>query len=46
MIRSLILLLALAGAWLAAPLAAQPVFPELTGRVVDNADLLTPEATP
>lgn len=44
MIRSLILLLALAGAWLAAPLAAQPVFPELTGRVVDNADLLTPEA--
>jgi uncharacterized protein len=42
-IRSLILLLALAGAWLAAPLAAQPVFPELTGRVVDNADLLTPE---
>lgn len=37
-------MLALAGAWLAAPLAAQPQFPELTGRVVDNADILTPEA--
>jgi uncharacterized protein len=31
-------------ALIAAPLAAQPQFPELTGRVVDNADLLTPEA--
>lgn len=31
-------------ALIASPLAAQPVFPELTGRVVDNADLLTPEA--
>jgi uncharacterized protein len=40
----LLILLALAGAWLAAPLAAQPQFPELTGRVVDNADILTPEA--
>ena len=29
---------------LAAPLAAQPQFPALTGRVVDNADILTPEA--
>ncbi len=30
--------------WLAAlvPAAAQPAFPELTGRIVDNADLLTP----
>ncbi|AUX70386.1 methanol dehydrogenase [Porphyrobacter sp. HT-58-2] len=44
MLRRLILLLALAGAWLAAPAAAQPQFPELTGRVVDNADLLSPEA--
>lgn len=47
MIRRLLLALALAGAWFAAPaspLAAQPKFPELTGRVVDNADILTPEA--
>ena len=44
MIRCLILLLALAGAGLAAPLAAQPQFPELTGRVVDTADILPPEA--
>lgn len=44
MFRRLILLLALAGAWLAAPASAQPQFPELTGRVVDNADLLSPEA--
>jgi uncharacterized protein len=29
---------------IAAPLAAQPQFPALTGRVVDNADILTPEA--
>jgi uncharacterized protein len=43
-IRCLILLLALAGAGLAAPLAAQPQFPELTGRVVDTADILPPEA--
>jgi uncharacterized protein len=40
----LLILLALAGAWLVAPLAAQPQFPELTGRVVENADILTPEA--
>lgn len=44
MIRWLILLLALAGVGLAAPLAAQPQFPALTGRVVDNAELLSPEA--
>lgn len=44
MFARLLILLALAGAWLAAPLAAQPQFPELTGRVVDNADILTPEA--
>ena len=44
MIHRLLLVLALAAAWLAAPLAAQPQFPELTGRVVDNADILTPEA--
>ena len=36
----LVALLALIGA----PLAAQPQFPELTGRVVDQADILTPEA--
>lgn len=44
MLRLLTLMLALAGAWLAAPLAAQPQFPELSGRVVDRADILTPEA--
>lgn len=43
MIRSLALLLAFAGALIAAPLAAQPQFPELTGRVVDAADILPPE---
>ncbi|TAD72794.1 MAG: methanol dehydrogenase [Sphingomonadales bacterium] len=43
-IRHLLLALALAGAWLAAPLSAQPQFPALTGRVVDNADILPPEA--
>jgi len=43
-IRSLLILLAAAGALLASPLAAQPEFPELTGRVVDNADILSPEA--
>ena len=41
--RIAVLLLALF-ALLAAPLAAQPKFPELSGRVVDNADILTPEA--
>ncbi|WP_298467879.1 TPM domain-containing protein [uncultured Erythrobacter sp.] len=30
-------------ALIAAPLAAQPEFPELTGRVVDNADIIPPE---
>ncbi|KPF63408.1 TPM domain-containing protein [Porphyrobacter sp. AAP60] len=44
MIRHLFIMLALAGVWFAAPAAAQPQFPELTGRLVDNADLLTPEA--
>ena len=44
MIHRLIFLLALAGALFASPLAAEPQFPELTGRVVDNADLLSPEA--
>jgi len=42
-IRLLALALALVGAWLAAPLAAAPQFPPLTGRVVDAADLLPPE---
>ena len=28
---------------LASPLAAQPEFPELTGRVVDNAEIISPE---
>jgi len=42
-IRLLALALALVGAWLAAPLAAEPQFPPLTGRVVDAADLLPPE---
>ena len=44
MIHRLLILLVVVGAWFAAPLAAQPQFPELTGRVVDNADILTPEA--
>ena len=39
----LALLLAAFLALLAAPLAAQPAFPELTGRVVDEADILTPQ---
>ncbi|NCP13072.1 MAG: methanol dehydrogenase [Sphingomonadales bacterium] len=43
-LRALLLILALAGVWFAAPLAAQPQFPALTGRVVDNADILSPEA--
>ncbi|MBU7580767.1 MAG: TPM domain-containing protein [Porphyrobacter sp.] len=42
--KRLALILAALLALIAAPLAAQPQFPELTGRVVDNADLLTPEA--
>ena len=40
--RALALLLAAAAALLALPVSAQD-FPELTGRVVDNADLLSPE---
>ncbi len=44
MLRRFILVLAAAGALFAslfaAPLAAQPQFPELTGRVVDNADII------
>ena len=39
MIRFLLLLILLA---LASPAAAQPKFPPLTGRVVDNANLLSP----
>ncbi|MDJ0642189.1 MAG: TPM domain-containing protein [Erythrobacter sp.] len=42
MSRVALLFLALA-ALLAAPLAAQPEFPELTGRVVDNAEIISPE---
>lgn len=35
---------AIAGLWLAClPAAAEPTFPDLTGRVVDEADLLGPE---
>lgn len=37
------LILGVLFALIAAPLAAQPQFPELTGRVVDNADILSPE---
>ena len=40
--RALIPILAAVGALLAPPLAAQPQFPELAGRVVDQADLLSP----
>ncbi|MFL0356049.1 TPM domain-containing protein [Erythrobacter sp. GH1-10] len=43
MFRRLLLILAAAGALLASPLAAQPEFPELTGRVVDNADIIPPD---
>lgn len=42
MLRQFLMILAAAGALLASPLAAQPQFPELTGRVVDQADLLSP----
>ena len=38
------LIIAALFALIAAPVAAQPQFPELTGRVVDNADILSPEA--
>lgn len=37
------LIAALAWLWLAAAAVAQPVFPSLSGRVVDEAGLLTPE---
>jgi len=40
-LRQLLIILAMAGALFTSPLAAQG-FPELTGRVVDNADLLDP----
>ncbi|WP_407925598.1 TPM domain-containing protein [Erythrobacter rubeus] len=40
MFRQFFLILAAAGALLATPLAAQPEFPPLTGRVVDNADII------
>ena len=42
--KHLALLFAALIALVTAPLSAQPQFPELTGRVVDNADILTPEA--
>ena len=42
MVRFFHVLTAALLALVAAPLAAQPEFPELTGRVVDNADLLSP----
>jgi uncharacterized protein len=39
------LLLLLAGLWMSAPAtAAKPVFPTLTGRVVDQANILTPQS--
>jgi uncharacterized protein len=38
-----IFLLVLAGALACLPAAAEPVFPGLTGRVVDEADILTPQ---
>ncbi|QUL38229.1 YgcG family protein [Erythrobacter sp. JK5] len=41
--RRLLILVAMLASLLALPLAAQPEFPELTGRVVDNADILSPE---
>lgn len=43
MLRRFATILALAGALLTSPLAAQPQFPELTGRVVDSAAILSPE---
>jgi uncharacterized protein len=41
--RRLTLLFAAILALVASPLAAQPEFPALSGRVVDNADLLSPQ---
>jgi len=43
-LRRFALILALAGALIAFPAAAQPQFPPLSGRVVDTADILPPEA--
>lgn len=43
MARSLLSAVAALLALIAAPLTAQPAFPALTGRVVDNADILSPE---
>ncbi|QFT78423.1 YgcG family protein [Erythrobacter sp. THAF29] len=43
MFRRFLLILAAAGALIASPLAAQPEFPPLTGRVVDNADIIPPD---
>ena len=42
--KRLALLITALLALIAAPLAAQPQFPELSGRVVDAADILPPEA--
>lgn len=44
MLHRLLILLGIAGALLASPLAAQPQFPALSGRVVDAADILPPDA--
>lgn len=41
--KRLAVLLAALFTLIGSPLAAQPQFPELTGRVVDNADILSPE---
>lgn len=43
MLRHLLLILAMAGALIASPALAQPEFPALTGRVVDNADIIPPD---
>lgn len=42
MFRRLLVLAAALAALVASPLAAQPQFPQLSGRVVDQADLLSP----
>lgn len=41
--KQLIALFCAIASLLAAPLAAQPEFPELTGQVVDNAEIISPE---
>ncbi|AWW75315.1 methanol dehydrogenase [Erythrobacter sp. KY5] len=41
-LRQILLIIAGVGALVASPALAQPEFPALTGRVVDNADLLSP----